>query len=216
MLRFLKIFLILGTLISTGLAVAAEGRDPAASLDRLMAGNQRFVSGKPTHPQQGTDRRAAVAQGQSPFATILSCSDSRVPPELIFDQGLGDLFIVRVAGNTFGDLELGSIEYGAAVLKSPLIMVLGHDSCGAIEATLDGKPLPGQIGALAKRIEPDIKGKTCATGDKLRCAIDANVMSLVKQLQESQAILAPLIKEGKLKVVGARYNLKTGAVEMVN
>jgi carbonic anhydrase len=218
MMRFLKALLILGTLIPIIPAFIGEvqgAQGPDASLDRLMTGNQRFVSGKPTHPQQGVERRETLAQGQSPFAIILSCSDSRVPPEIIFDQGLGDLFIVRVAGNTFGDLELGSIEFAASVLKAPLIMVLGHDSCGAVKATMDGQPLPGHIGALAKRIGPDIKGKTCATDDKLRCAIEANVASLVKQLQESQPVLAPLIKEGKLKVVGARYNLKTGAVEKV-
>jgi carbonic anhydrase len=178
-----------------------------------MKGNQRFVAGKMLHPQQGADRRGALLEGQNPFAIILSCSDSRVPPEVIFDQGLADLFVVRVAGNTFTDLELGSIEYGAIVLKAPLLMVLGHDRCGAVEATLKDKPLPGHIEALAKRIKPDLKGKTCATNDKLRCAIEANVESLVKQLQNSQPVLAPLVKEGKLVVVGARYNLETGVVE---
>jgi carbonic anhydrase len=219
MMRIFKILILLGALFPVGFAFAGENpgtRDPAASLQKLMAGNQRFVSGKTLHPDQGADRREGLVQGQNPFAIILSCSDSRVPPELIFDQGLGDLFVVRVAGNTFTDLELGSIEYGASVLKAPLIMVLGHDHCGAVEATLKDKPLPGHIEALAKRIKPDLKGKTCATDDKLRCAIEANVESLVGQLGKSEPVLAPLVKEGKLKVVGARYNLATGVVERLD
>lgn len=220
MARMLKIlFLIQILLFPVCLGAAGSSGTTLSSdqaLEGLMMGNKRFMAGDVLHPRQGADRRKEITEGQTPFAIVLSCSDSRVPPEVIFDQGLGDLFVVRVAGNTFTDFELGSIEYGAGVLHAPLIVVLGHDRCGAVEATLAHKPLPGHIGALAKRIDLDIEGRTCATHDKLRCAIDANVSSLVKQLQNSEPILAALVGAGKLKVVGARYVLKTGEVEILH
>jgi carbonic anhydrase len=218
MARLLKIFLLIQILffpLCLGAAESGTTLSADQALENLVTGNKRFIAGNVLHPQQGTERRKEISKGQAPFAIILSCSDSRVPPELIFDQGLGDLFVVRAAGNTFTDLELGSIEYGAGVLHAPLIMVLGHDSCGAVEATLAGKPLPGHIGVIAKRIDQDIAGKTCPTQDKLRCAIDANVAALVKQLQSSEPVLAELVRAGKLKVVGARYVLKTGEVEIL-
>jgi carbonic anhydrase len=215
----LKIFLLIPIILFPVRSWAAGNGttlSPDQALESLLAGNKRFVAGNVLHPQQVAERRDALVEGQNPFAIVLSCSDSRVPPEIVFDQGLGELFVVRVAGNTFTDLELGSIEYGASVLKAPLIMVLGHDRCGAVEATLAGKPLPGHMGALTKQINSDIEGRTCATHDKLRCAIDANVLALVKQLQNSEPILASLTKEGKLKVVGARYVLKTGEVKLLH
>lgn len=192
---------------------AAAG--PEEVLAGLLEGNRRFAAGKPIHPRQDRERRSSLVPGQNPDAVILSCSDSRVPPEVIFDQGLGDLFVVRVAGNTFQDFELGSIEYGAKVLKAPLIVVLGHDRCGAVEAALGGKALPGHIEAVAKRIDRDIQNKTCPTRDKLRCAIEANVRAVVDHLEHSRPVLAPLIRENGLKVVGARYDPATGRVELL-
>ncbi|MFO1518925.1 MAG: carbonic anhydrase [bacterium] len=213
-----KIFLSLVTLFFVHSPLVfgdASSLTPDQALLKLKDGNKRFVEGKVLHPQQGTDRRTELTKGQAPFATILGCSDSRVPPEVVFDQGLGDLFIVRTAGNTFDNLALGSIEYSVAVLGSTLILVLGHDQCGAVKATMEGKPLPGHIEDIAKRIAPGLKDRTCRIKDPLQCAIQANVEVIVAQLKDSSPILAPLVKAGKLKVVGGRYNLETGAVEML-
>ena len=218
MIRAIKIIFVIALFFfPLGLRAAGTGTSMTSdqAMEALVAGNKRFMVGNVTHPNQSIDRRKQLSAGQSPFAMILSCADSRVPPELIFDQGLGDLFVVRVAGNILSDYGMASIEYGASVLHAPLLVVLGHDRCGAVEATLAGKPLPGQLGALAKGIDHNITDRTCDTRDKLQCATDANVKAVVQQLQNSEPVLAPLIKEGKLKVVGARYNLTTGAVEIL-
>ncbi len=187
-----------------------------ASLQKLSEGNKRFVEGKSIHPQQDAARRTEVAKGQKPFASILACADSRVGPEVLFDQGLGDLFVVRLAGNTIDDLALGSLEYGAAVLGSPLILVLGHESCGAVEATMQGKPVPGHIQKLVDHLKPDIQSKTpCALKTPLDCATHANVQNVAAKLRSSEPVLAPMVKEGKVKVVGGYYNLGTGKVEIL-
>lgn len=145
---------------TNGMGVTAVNSSPAVTngdeaLARLMEGNARYVSAKLNHPDQTLQRRAEVASGQHPFAIILTCADSRVPPELLFDQGLGDLFVVRVAGNIVDDDILGSIEYGVGELATPLVMVLGHERCGAVKATVEsveqGGEVPGHIGAWFKR-----------------------------------------------------------------
>lgn len=185
---------------------------PDQALALLKEGNQRFIDTKTKHPNLSKERRQLLTSSQAPFATILSCSDSRVPPEVIFDQGLGDLFIVRSAGNTVDKLGIGSIEYAAAVLDSPLIVVMGHGSCGAVSAAISGKPLPGHIQDVAKSITLVGNDKSCTMKDKLDCAIIGNVEAVVEQLTNSQPILAPMLKAGSIKIVGAYYDLESGKV----
>lgn len=218
-MRHFQTLLILSTLCFTLSAWAAppvvSEMTPDQALERLMGGNQRFISGKPLYPAQDSSRRSEIVQGQKPFASVLSCSDSRVPPEVIFDKGLGDLFVVRVAGNSVNNEVLGSLEYGSSVLGAPLIMVLGHSKCGAVDAALEGKPLPGKIPSVITPIEPAIQEKHCKTDQEpLTCSIHANVSYVVHQLKNFDPILAPLIKAGKLKVVGATYDLATGVVTL--
>jgi carbonic anhydrase len=221
-MRDLRILVLLMTLFVMSPTGRAADAPPSASamtsdqaLQRLQEGNRRFVAGRMQHPTQDAKRRSEVSAGQRPFAAILSCADSRVPPELVFDQGLGDLFVVRVAGNTVDDAGLGSLEYGTSVLGAPLILVLGHSRCGAVEAALQGKPLPGHISSVAVPIEAPIKQNNCPIKkEALDCAIRANVDAVVRQLEDSQPVLKPLIQAGKLKVVGAVYDLATGMVKL--
>jgi len=196
-------------------AVAAAGPTAEQALEKLMAGNKRFVAGKPTRPNQGAKRRGELTKGQWPFASILSCADSRVPPELIFDQGLGDLFIVRVAGNVADDPGIGSLEYGTAVLNAPLIMVLGHSACGAVDATLKGGEAPGRIGSVVKLIVPAVEKAKGKPGDALANAIHANVTLTVDRLRTTTPILADFVEKKKLKIVGAHYDLASGKVELL-
>ena len=188
------------------------------ALQQLMSGNQRYVTAQVTqllHPHQTPQRRAEVAQGQHPFAIILSCADSRVPPEIVFDQGLGDLFVVRVAGNIVDDVVTGSIEYAAEHLHVPLLVVMGHSKCGAVAATVAGGEVPGHLPSLVQAIQPAVDKAKGQLGDLLDNAIKANVALVVEQLKSSQPILAHLVHEGKLKVVGARYDLESGAVDVI-
>ncbi len=192
---------------------AQESRpNPQQALEQLIQGNQRFVDLKTKHPNLGKERRQLLKGVHKPFAVIVSCSDSRVPPEIIFDQGLGDLFVVRSAGNTVDKLGLGSIEYAVAVLEAPLVLVMGHEKCGAVSAALSGKPLPGHIQDVGKSIILLGTGKSCTMDDKLDCAIIGNVEAVVEQVKNSQPILAPMVKDGKVKIVGAYYDFETGKV----
>jgi carbonic anhydrase len=152
---------------------------------------------------------------QKPIAVIVSCSDSRVPPELVFDQGLGDLFDVRTAGHVVGDMELGSIEYAAEHLGTPLIVVLGHERCGAVTAAVSGGEAPGHIPAVVKAIAPAVAETKSAGGDAVENAMRANVRDTVRALRSSDPVLSHLVHEGKLKVVGGRYDLDTGQVEIL-
>jgi carbonic anhydrase len=190
--------------------------DANASLQALIDGNNRYVGNKMIHPHLTAQRRAEVAKGQFPFATILSCSDSRVPPELVFDQGLGDLFIARVAGNVVSDEIFGSLEYAAEHLHVPLIVVMGHENCGAVEAAVKGVEEPGHINSLVDRIAPAVtEAKKHNPSDLLDESIRVNVKMVVEQIRKSQPILAAMIQQGKVKVVGARYDLDTGKVEFL-
>jgi carbonic anhydrase len=184
------------------------------ALKRLLAGNQRFVQQKLEHPHQSQTRLQEVATAQHPFATLLSCADSRVPAEILFDLGIGDLFDVRIAGNIVTAEALGSLEYAAAMLGTPLIMVLGHERCGAVTAAVKGKPLPGQISSFAKAIEPAIAKLDGTEDDLVENAVVANVRYQVKKLKQSD-LLTQLVREGKLKIVGGRYDLDTGEVTIV-
>jgi len=183
-------------------------------LTMLMDGNKRFVEKKRQNPNQDFARITEVAKGQQPFACILSCADSRVPPEIIFDQGFGDLFVCRVAGNIVTPEETGSEEYGTLVLGAKVLMVLGHERCGAVKAAIDGGKLPGQIGSLVEAILPAVKKSEGQPGDRLENAVKANVLMQVDKLKASP-VIADLVKEKKLMVVGAYYDLDTATVSPV-
>ena len=181
-------------------------------LAELKLGNTHHVVHRYHHPHQTENRQRQLASGQNPHAEILSCSDSRVPPELIFDQGLGDLFIVRVAGNVAADTELGSLEYGAEHLHIPLLVVLGHQRCGAVTAAVTGGEAEGHIGSLVNLLRPAAEMSRGLPGDALDNAVKANVELVVKQLRTSKPILAELVSHGKLRVLGAVYSIDTGVV----
>lgn len=205
---------------STSAGAASTETSPSLSpdqaLQKLMEGNGRYVTGNKANPHQNAERRKEVAKGQSPFAVVLSCSDSRTPPEVIFDQGLGDLFVVRVAGNVLDTMGLGSIEYATQVLGAPLILVLGHSKCGAVDAAIQNKPLPGHIQALAEHIQGDLKGASCKKDSKLlECSITVNAQLIRDRLNTSEPVIAPLVKSGKVKVVSGIYDLETGKVEIM-
>jgi carbonic anhydrase len=191
---------------------APNALSPAKSLAELQAGNRRYVGFKRIYPHQNRSRLSSVAKGQHPIAVILGCADSRVPPELAFDQGLGDLFTIRVAGNIADDAVIGSIEYAVDHLGVPLVIVLGHERCGAVGATVQGGEAPGHIGALTQPIAPAVKVARGQKGDLLDNAVKANVRLVVHQLRTSDPLLADKVKSGKLKIVGARYDLDTGII----
>jgi len=181
----------------------------------LKEGNERFISKKCTHPNQSAERQDEVVKGQHPFAAILSCSDSRVPPEIIFDQGIGDLFIIRVAGNILSDEILGTIEYAAEHLGIPLVLVLGHQKCGAVQAAVSGGEVPGKIQRLVEALQPAVAKAKSLSGDPVENAVRANVEQTVELLKKSKPIMAELIHEGKVKVVGGYYSLETGRVTVL-
>jgi carbonic anhydrase len=188
---------------------------PEDALKKLMEGNQRYIEQKRTFPDQGRSRILEVAKGQHPFAIVLGCSDSRVAPEIIFDQGLGDLFDIRVAGNFIDNVVLGNMEYAAVELGTPLLVILGHERCGAVKAALDGKSVPGHIGSLVAAIKPAVYATKGQPGDPWDNAVRANVKMTVNKLKALSPILAKAVKAGTLKVVGARYDLDSGGVEII-
>lgn len=186
------------------------------ALRRLTAGNRRFVDLKPMHPNQTVKRRRALIGGQHPLAVVLGCSDSRVPPEIIFDQGLGDLFVIRVAGNVVDEVVLASIEYATEHLHSPLLMVLGHSNCGAVEATINGGELEGHISSITSEIQQALDAVKDKPGDLLDNTIRAHARLTSQRLESSEPILAKLVDADKLKVVAAYYDLNTGIVEILS
>jgi carbonic anhydrase len=167
------------------------------------------------NPNQTDERRDSLIGGQSPYTIILGCSDSRVPPEIIFDQGLGDLFVIRVAGNVIDDIVLASIEYAAEHLHSPLLMVLGHTNCGAVAAALQEDELDGHLPSIAQAIEEAVERAQDIEGDTLDMTIRAHARITAEHLEESKPILKGLVGSGKLKVVAAYYDLDTGVVEIL-
>lgn len=186
----------------------------AAALERLKVGNDRFIAGNPAHPAQTPARRLDLrVNGQHPFAVVLGCADSRIPPELIFDQGLGDLFVIRVAGNVVDDLVLASIEYAAAHLNTPLILVLGHSQCGAVGATIAGKKLEGHLPALAEMIQPAVEHSALEPGDKNKNAEKANALAMTALLKTSIPVLAGLVETKQLEIRAAWYDQESGKVE---
>jgi carbonic anhydrase len=192
---------------------------PKEALQRLSEGNLRYINNQPRHHDMAADRHAVVG-GQSPFAAVLGCADSRVSPELVFDQGLGDLFVVRVAGNFVNAEGLGSLEYGAAALGTAVILVLGHTSCGAINATLDalraGTAYPGDIATLVRDMTPAVQPVLKSDPAELaRRAVEANVLHNVAVLRQSSPVLRPLIEQGRLAVAGGVYDLASGTVSIL-
>lgn len=186
---------------------------PDEALHKLMAGNERFFHDTPQRPNQTPTRRTQLDFDQHPFACILSCSDSRVPPELVFDQGLGDLFVVRMAANVLDETGLGSLEFAVEKLQSPLIVVLGHTRCEAVSAAVSGQSTHGHIGEVMSALKPAIRAARDQPGDPVEQAIKENIRLTVARLKSSKPILAEYVKTGRLKVVGARYDLATGQVE---
>ena len=216
-MRLSRFFIVVLCLVAvSGLVYAGAGED---SLSKLQDGNKRFTSGEPAQKDIGNERRQELVKGQYPFATVLSCSDSRVAPEIIFDQGLGDVFIVRVAGNVVEPTTLGSIEYGAEHLHTPLLVILGHESCGAVKATLEAKGKPeGNIGAILKKIMPAVntaKKSKKGPDETLNLAVQENVKNTYKDIMKSK-VIRELVDEGKLKIVAAEYYLGTGKVELID
>ena len=198
--------------------VEMSDRDGHRALERLLAGNRRYVTSKQKRPNLTPERRLELKAGQDPFAVILGCSDSRVAPEIIFDQGLGDLFIVRVAGNVAeDDMVLGSIEYAVSHLKTPLVVVLGHSHCGAVSATLSSHgPLPGRLGRVAEAIQPAINRVIELPGDTLDRASRANAEMVAERLRKSKPILCDSVEAGMLTVAAAYYHLSSGSVEILS
>lgn len=190
---------------------------PNEALQRLKEGNERYCRGE-TNAKTGSDRRKDLTNGQHPFAAILGCADSRVPPEHIFDQGLGDIFTVRVAGNVVDETVLGSIEYGAEHLHTPLILVLGHKSCGAVKATLAGGEPEGNIGKIVEKISPAVKTakeKTNSEHEQLDIAIMENTKNTAKKLTEKSEILNRLVEKGEVEIKIGIYDLETGKVDFL-
>jgi carbonic anhydrase len=203
-----KSFAVLSLLLCGMSALCALDITPDAALARLKEGSARFVNNTPQHADLTAERYDKMKASQEPFATIVGCSDSRVPPELIFDQGLGDLFVVRVAGNVVGPIELDTIEYGVFRLHTPLILVLGHENCGAVKAALalkEGQKSP-DIQHIYPLIEPALTNLTGQGNQLLEQAVKKNVMHNVDVIKKDPRI-AQLIKEGKLQVLGGYYDL---------
>ena len=196
-------------------AVSAGEKPPSADavLRELKAGNVHHVTKRYKHPHQTAARQRELAAGQAPHAIVLSCADSRVAPEIVLDQGLGDLFDIRVAGNVASDTELASIEYAASHLHTPLLVVMGHQKCGAVTAAAESGEAEGHLPSLLWLIRPAIERARSRPGDLIDNAIHINVENVVQQISGSKPILAPLVDRGALRVVGAVYSLDTGKVE---
>lgn len=193
-----------------------SGRNTAKEvLQILKEGNKRFISGKLEHPNHCKESRQGLVLGQEPIATVLTCADSRVPPVDIFDQGLGDLFVVRVAGNVIGDHTLGSIEYAVKHLHTPVVIVMGHTSCGAVGAVASGTVLEGHIATLGPAIQTAIKNVNEMEGDLINNASKELARQISGKIAQSEPIVAELVLNGAVKVVPAYYDLLSGEVEFL-
>lgn len=199
----------------TQVMVASMGNDtpsPREALEHLLEGNRRYQREELLHPNRSQESRFSLARQQRPIATILGCSDSRVSPEILFDQGIGDLFVVRVAGNVVGSIELDSLEYAVLFLGAPLVMVLGHESCGAVQAVMEGNTR--WIQSVAGLIAPAIEEAKKQKGGELKNAVRDNVLHVVAHLRKIPDFAA-LIREGKLAIVGGYYDFTEGSVTLV-
>jgi carbonic anhydrase len=214
---------ILFILSILAIPVWASGPSVGLSADEAMellrGGNSRFVNGTPQHPYQNQERRTLTAsQGQKPLAAVLACSDSRVPVEVVFDRGIGDIFVVRVAGNVAGADEIGSIEYAGEHLGAPLLVVLGHSQCGAVTAVVEDAPLHGSMPALEDKIKPAVEKAAkdnpgLSGGALVGPAIKDNVWQAMEDLFHQSQIIRDRVKAGQMKVVGALYDIESGKVE---
>ena len=213
---FLLCFTPGGIAREPGQADAVSKIPPVEALARLKAGNQRFVANQLQHPNQSAERRTELARSQHPFAIVLGCADSRTSPEVVFDQGLGDLFVLRVAGNVLNIEMLGSIEYAVEHLGAQLIVVLGHERCGAVEAareTIASKTeAPGHVQSLVKAIQPAVEA---TTGGDAETTTRVNVLNVVRALRDSLPVLKGKVAAGTVSVAGAYYDLDTGVVEFL-
>ncbi len=194
---------------------------PAAqqALDRLMEGNKREIQGDLKHPHQDVACRRKLAQGQHPFCTVLTCADSRTCPEVIFDQGLGDIFVLRVAGNILDDMLLGSIEFASDHLKTPLVMVLGHSQCGAINAVHSLKPgdtLPGHLPAIIPPIQAALDAAEGMEGDKVDNAARVLARNVAGEIESAPPVMSALVAENAVNVVAAYYDLESGQVDILD
>ncbi len=203
----------LASLLAASPARAQTKLAPDAALDQLMAGNARFVAGRLTSFDADLDilKQQTVAK-QEPSAAVLSCADSRVPVELVFDQSIGHVFVARIAGNVCTPEIIASLEYGAAVLGTAAIVVLGHSGCGAVKATIEAKSVPGQISALYAPLRPAVE----RAGADLEAAIRANAQIQAELLRTASPVIAELVRQGKMKVVGAYYDLGSGRVSLLS
>jgi carbonic anhydrase len=195
-------------------APAAPGVDPGKALQLLLDGNQRFVAGRMDHPNQSAARRNEVAPAQHPFASVLACSDSRTPPSVLFDRGLGDLFVVRVAGNVASEITMESLDYAVTHLGTRLVMVLGHQRCGAVIAAVEGHDEPGDVGPMLRELAPAARAAKLMKGDTIANAVRENVLIVVKKL-EIDPRLAAKVKSGDVRIVGGIYSLETGKVTII-
>lgn len=192
---------------------------PQDAFELLLAGNRRFVAGAPVHPNQDATRRAEIAPGQRPFAVLFGCSDSRLAAEIIFDRGLGDLFVVRTAGHVMGPEVLGSIEYGVDVLECPLVVVLGHDSCGAVAAACaaleDGVTPAGYVRDVVERVTPSVLAARAAGRAEAEEILAEHVRHTVDLLLDRSRVLADRVEAGRAAVVGLSYRLADGSAQVV-
>lgn len=197
--------------------VAKTGLAPAEALKLMKDGNENFRNEAPSLAANGRERRLELARGQAPFCVLVGCSDSRVSPEILFGRGLGELFIVRNAGNTVDTAALGSIEYAVGVLGVPLVVVLGHQSCGAVAAAVDvvekNATFPGVIGEMVQPIVPAVLEAKAQGGDLLEASVRSNARRVAKRLTTQSLVIKDALTQGKVKVVGARYGLSDGHVE---
>jgi carbonic anhydrase len=199
-------------------SVVAQNKDltPDEAINRLIEGNNRFINQQKTSPNRTIERLTEVSESQAPFAAILGCADSRVPSEIIFDQGLGDLFVCRIAGNIATSEEIGSLEFGTMILGAKVILVMGHARCGAVKATIEGGRFPGQIGSLVSNLRVGVERAARQPGtNKLESAIKANVLYQMEVLQQS-ALLGDLLDKNQLKIIGGYYDLSTGKVSLLS
>ena len=192
-----------------------EIEEAEQALKKLMSGNEKYLSGNITPDIDASLRKDLAKNGQHPYAIVITCSDSRVPAELIFDSSIGDIFVIRTAGNVVSDFEIGSVEYGAEHLGSPLVFVLGHTNCGAVTAATEGGEAEGKIQAIVDEIEPSVqKAKDVGAGDVLSKAIELNVMNSVDKILSSE-IIKELKEEGKVEVIGGVYDINSGTISII-
>lgn len=215
---FRKISLVLVFLYVAAVSLMAAIGPGEEALKLLKEGNERFVMGKPVVKDISAQKRMLLSGGQKPLAYILSCSDSRVPPEIIFDQGLGDLFVIRVAGNVSDTIALGTIEYAAEHFHTSLLVVLGHSNCGAIKAAIEGGEFSPNVGAVIAKIAPAVKiakARNVDEKDIIRDAVVENVRDVIKDIRSNSPVIKEMEEKGKMKIIGAVYDLESGKVQFL-